>query len=468
MYVATLPAGYTNVQWYRNGTPVSTANSLTITQAGSYSYTATTSINCPVGSCCPIIVEDAVVPLLTITPVNPTVCRGFGTSLTVDGCGTGTLLWSTGETTATISVTPTSATSSQVYSVTCLSSTYGICTSTASSTVTINENPTLTLSTTAVCAGELVTVTATAGLSSYVFSAGLSPTALPNVATTTVAPLNGTVYSVTAANGFGCTSVASTTAIVNPLPLVSVTPTSQTVCQGTPVPLTANGAATYVWSTGETSPTITVTTSGIYSVTGTSTLGCTNVASATITVNPTPVLTLNAPTICAGQSTTLTLGGCEGGTILWSTGDNTATLVVAPLTTLTYSATCTFPTGCSSTTAATVTVNDAPTFDVPPTATAATCNGQTANANAQIAMTTLQNTVRADLLNASNVVIGTQTVTDSTATFAGLTSPTTRQTYTVRLFSASGCTIDVPVVLEAADCSCPTPKCVPVVIEKVR
>ena len=274
---------------------------------------------------------------------------------------------------------------------------------------------------------------------------------------------------MTAANGNGCTSVASVTAIVNPRPTVSVTPTSQTVCQGETVTLTASGADTYAWSTGATGATLNVTTSGIYSVTGTNEFGCTNVASATITVNPTPVLTVNAPTICAGQSTTLTLGGCDGGTIIWSTGDNTASLVVAPLTTTTYSATCTFATSCFSTTTTTVTVNAAPTFEVAPVATAATCNGQTANNDARISLTTLENTTRVELYNSTGTLLGSQTVSNGNATFTGLTNPTSRQTYTLRLYGAGdACSTDVPVVLTPADCVCPTPKCVPIVITKVR
>ncbi|MCY7352929.1 MAG: DUF11 domain-containing protein [Cytophagaceae bacterium] len=55
---AMVPAGYTNVQWFKEGnlTPVATGNTYTITDIGRYRFTASNG-NCPADGCCPIVVE---------------------------------------------------------------------------------------------------------------------------------------------------------------------------------------------------------------------------------------------------------------------------------------------------------------------------------------------------------------------------------------------------------------------------
>lgn len=146
-HVASLPAGYTNVQWYRNGTLVASGNSYTITQAGSYSFTTTANVDCPASGCVPIVVEDGILPTLSIARSSTAICVGSGATLTANGCGNGTLLWSTGASTASITVTPTTTTA---YSFTCTSTEYGVCTNSTSTTVTVNPNPVVTLSSTTV------------------------------------------------------------------------------------------------------------------------------------------------------------------------------------------------------------------------------------------------------------------------------------------------------------------------------
>ncbi|GAA4451071.1 hypothetical protein GCM10023189_12540 [Nibrella saemangeumensis] len=58
--VITIPAGFQNVQWFRNGQAVTggvTSTSITITQGGTYTVTAGNGA-CPLGgNCCPIIVQ---------------------------------------------------------------------------------------------------------------------------------------------------------------------------------------------------------------------------------------------------------------------------------------------------------------------------------------------------------------------------------------------------------------------------
>ncbi|WP_177225763.1 DUF11 domain-containing protein [Arsenicibacter rosenii] len=87
---------------------------------------------------------------------------------------------------------------------------------------------------------------------------------------------------------------------------------------------------------------------------------------ATITVVPVPSLTITASaatTVSEGSTVTLTAAGCDYGTMHWSTGtaDNGRTqIVVLPLQTTTYSATCTVGDNCQATASRTVTVQPVP------------------------------------------------------------------------------------------------------------
>src|SRR5690606_29962195 len=84
------------------------------------------------------------------------------------------------------------------------------------------------------------------------------------------------------------------------------------LCQGGSVILSAPaGYASYLLSNGQTSQSITVTTSGVFNVTVTDAFGCTSLPSANVTVTvhpapPTPVITPGGPlNFCAGGSVTL-------------------------------------------------------------------------------------------------------------------------------------------------------------------
>src|SRR5207302_1665748 len=97
----------------------------------------------------------------------------------------------------------------------------------------------------------------------------------------------------------------------------------------------------------------------------------TNTASATVTVNQLPVVTVSpaSPSICNGKSVSLTGGGAN--TYGWSptTGlsSGTGTTVLAnPSSTSTYTVTGTDGNGCTNTANATVTVNTLPVVTVSP------------------------------------------------------------------------------------------------------
>lgn len=172
------------------------------------------------------------------------------------------------------------------------------------------------------CEGGSVTLTATAGYASYLWSNGLTAQSI-------IVNLPGT-YSVVVTDANGCSSLASNeiTVTVNSLESPDVTingPT--TLCEGGNVVLTAEaGFASYLWNTGATSQSITVTTSGNYFVIATDNLGCETQPSANITVTvypvpESPIITANGPTtLCFGQTVTI-MAPAGYASYLWSNGE---------------------------------------------------------------------------------------------------------------------------------------------------
>ncbi|MBL7113648.1 MAG: gliding motility-associated C-terminal domain-containing protein, partial [Bacteroidales bacterium] len=101
-------------------------------------------------------------------------------------------------------------------------------------------------------------------------------------------------------------------------------------CEGESALLTSSAGTSYLWSSGETTQSITVTTEYSYTVTVTGSNGCTSQPSAgqMITVNDLPVQPVisgdNA--YCEGELATLTAPAASG--YLWSNGDTTQDIIV--------------------------------------------------------------------------------------------------------------------------------------------
>lgn len=135
------------------------------------------------------------------------------------------------------------------------------------------------------------------------------------------------VYTVTVTNVEGCAATTNVTVSVNPLPIITINGNT-TICEGSNTTLTASGANTYSWNTGDNTASVNVTTSGTYTVTGVSTAGCSNTADVTVSVSQLPVITITGETdFCAGESTTLTANG--GVTYLWSDNTTESTLTTS-------------------------------------------------------------------------------------------------------------------------------------------
>jgi large repetitive protein len=326
------------------------AASATGTPAGNITLASTgvTTINAAVSG-----TVNPVPATPTITAAGPTTFCAGGSVVLTSSAATGNL-WSTGATTQSITVG-----TSGTYTVTV---TTAGCSSAPSAGTTVTVNPTPPTPTitpggpTTFCAGGSVTLTSSSATGNL-WSTGAT--------TQSITVSIGGTYTVTVTSS-GCSATsAGTTVTVNPLPATpTVTPGGPTTfCASGSVTLTSSSASGNVWSTGETTQSITVTTGGTYTVTVTSG-GCTSAPSAgtTVTVNPipaTPTITAGGPTtFCTGGSVTLTSSSATGN--LWSTGATTQSIIVSTAGTYTVTVT---QTGCTSAPSAgtTVTVDPVPT-----------------------------------------------------------------------------------------------------------
>ncbi|MCF8464355.1 MAG: T9SS type A sorting domain-containing protein [Flavobacteriales bacterium] len=153
-------------------------------------------------------------------------------------------------------------------------------------------------------------------------------------------------------DGFGCENTAQIQIEVNQAPVLTITSNnngSLQLCTGETLTLTASsGFTNYQWSNSQQTPSITVNSSGQFSVTATAANGCVStsvLANVTVQPAPTPSVTANGPiAFCEGESVTLSTATGQG-SYLWSgTGSTTANTVV--LQSGTYSVTVTNQFGC--------------------------------------------------------------------------------------------------------------------------
>ncbi|MEM9022722.1 MAG: T9SS type A sorting domain-containing protein, partial [Bacteroidota bacterium] len=96
-------------------------------------------------------------------------------------------------------------------------------------------------------------------------------------------------YSVTVTDSNGCQAIDSMTLTYHPNPVVDLG-SDTVICVGQSLTLDAGTGSSYAWSTGATTATINVSTSGQYSVTVTSAQGCTGSDDINVTVSDSVII----------------------------------------------------------------------------------------------------------------------------------------------------------------------------------
>jgi hypothetical protein len=251
--------------------------------------------------------------------------------------------------------------------------------------ITINALPSPTASNNGpVCAGQPLSLTGSAGFSSYSwtgpdgFTSNLQSPLVNSSATTAMA---GT-YTLTVTDGNTCQNTAQTIVVVN-TPTVAIATNNGPVCVGSPINLTGGpgGMASYGWTgpsgftSSSQSPNVTAsavlgTHNGTYTLTIVDGNGCTSTANTNVVVNTPPVgvvANYNNP-VC--ENGTLNLTALPAGMSYSWTGPNgfTSTLqnpsipnATNALNAGTYNLTVTNASGCSASASVSVVINALPT-----------------------------------------------------------------------------------------------------------
>ncbi|MFN0215808.1 MAG: gliding motility-associated C-terminal domain-containing protein [Saprospiraceae bacterium] len=218
------------------------------------------------------------------------------------------------------------------------------------------------------CDGQLVLNTG-AGFSQYDWA---GPGGFAASGPQTIVNMNGD-YQVVVTDSQGCTGAASIIVAIPAQILVELNGPVQ-ICPGGTANMDASaGFGTYLWNTGSTQQSITVSAAGIYTVTATDGNGCTSSASNTVGLFPTPVPLIAGPTsVCPGAAAMLSVDSAYS-TILWSNGASSASILITPP--LPISVTVTDGNGCSGTASTQITVSPLPPLSI--TGNPTLCSGQT-------------------------------------------------------------------------------------------
>ena len=361
-----LPSGGSQVFTYNYGDgslpKSSPVHSYSLTGAYTITVTAEGNASCPAKTLSSIvfITDSCLNPctglsFLSVAASNASVC--FGQSSTLTASGAVEYLWSNGSTSSSIVVSPSLATTYSVIGTNSIG-----CQSSVVITINVKNIPMLSVNSTSICSGQSTTLTAT-GAVSYLWNTGALTSSI------TISPTNTTIYTVTGTTN-NCSSVTTGTVNVTPIPVVMVN--SASICSGQTTVLTASGAASYLWNTGQTSASLSVNplSNTTYSVTGFNG-ACTSGTTATVIVNPVPMMTSESEkTICAGENVNINLEASVPSSFVWMAMSNNHILgeTVMPVNTATINNVLTYPSTTHTTALGII-------YQVTPTSITGACSG---------------------------------------------------------------------------------------------
>ncbi|MDX1479187.1 MAG: gliding motility-associated C-terminal domain-containing protein, partial [Saprospiraceae bacterium] len=219
--------------------------------------------------------------------------------------------WSTGATTQQIVVS-----TEGLYRVT-VTDPNG-CTGSDDLFVTVNPAPSPVISgDTSICTGESTMLDAGV-FAQYAWSTGAS--------TQIITVNSGGIVALTVTDGNGCTGTDQIVVEEFAPPVPAITGPAE-FCSGSTVSLDAGNYEVYQWSTGQSTPSITVGTPGDYGVTVTDVNGCTGEDEVFVEEIIVVATITGQLSICTGSTTLLDAGSFAG--YAWSTGESTATIEVS-------------------------------------------------------------------------------------------------------------------------------------------
>ena len=343
-----------------------TNTSISYTATSSFSIVVTATNACGTTTTMVQSITPYALPSLTITTDYPSVCAGQPNGFHATGAQTYT--WNPGY---IINNMPSVNYGSGIFTVTATDANGCVNSKTINYTEYPLPNVTAIANPTIICANKTGTLTA-GGASSYTWTSG--PTTQNYVVN------SAGIYTVTGQDINGCVNTKTVSLSVNPIPnVVAGYNFPATFCNGYTVTLISSGASTYSWTGGPSTSNYNVSTSGIYTVTGTDGNGCSNTATIHPIFNPNPTVTISAPKtdFCHFQGGSITASGADN--YAWTPSlvngfNNFYNWGSTPIVT-TYTVRGTYFTGCADSTTVTITVHPNPTITV--TGNSITCSGAT-------------------------------------------------------------------------------------------
>jgi SprB repeat/Secretion system C-terminal sorting domain/Ig-like domain CHU_C associated len=259
-----------------NGTDSTTVDA-TLNTTPTYTVTGFTLEGCSATGTVTVTVNPTPVPV--ITPSGPTTfCEGGSVILTASGGSS--FLWSDNSINASITVNV-----SGTYTVTV---TQNNCSASTSQAVTVNPLPVATITPggpVLICSNNPAVLTAGSG-PGYTYQWYLNNNILTGETNQTLTVTNTGMYSVAITDANNCSASSSQVEVQQGVgPVVTIQGPPQVGClqntiyigygpQSATLTAVSSTAVSYLWSTGATTQSISVTTSGTYSVTGYDANGC--------------------------------------------------------------------------------------------------------------------------------------------------------------------------------------------------
>jgi len=272
-------------------------------------------------------------PTIAISPAASHICSGVNDTIKYTTNATSTPTWTaTGATLGTPTSTYVVANIPGSTATFTVSLTNGTCSTKDTLKVSVGT-PTVTVTPTqtSVCRGSVDTLIAS-GAASFTWSpsTGLNASTGDTVIATPTTTASTITYTVTGLATGGCSASSTYTLTVNFKPTLNVTASTPSICFGNSTTLIENtSVATYAWSTGASTQSISVAPSvtNTYTVIGTTSLGCSDTGTVSVTVtNGLAVSIVDTNITCYGLCNgiaTAVVTGTDTYTYSWNNGAST-------------------------------------------------------------------------------------------------------------------------------------------------
>jgi len=287
------------------------SQSINVTNSGTYTVKVTNANGCSS--------HDTInINFLSKPNVNlgndTSICQG--NTLVLNAANSGcTYLWNTNQTSQSINVS-----NSGVFSVK-VTNGYGCY---GYDTINISISPLLPVNIgndTAICTGNTIVLNAANSGCTYYWST--------NQTSQSINVNNQGVYWVKVTNSNNCYGYDTINISILAKPIVNLG-NDTNICQGNTIVLnSANLGCTYLWNTNQTTQSINVSNSGVFSVKVTNSYGCIGYDTINVNILAKPIINLgNDTTICQGNTIVLNASN-SGSTYLWNTNQTSQSVNIS-------------------------------------------------------------------------------------------------------------------------------------------